>query len=418
MILNQHGGFSTGTCKLYIVPWATSLKLTISYTEGSICAWQMARHCECWKHCSSHKFSTDWHTIFRGLDFAPAEPEDSLPRDDTPIVVALAGLTGGSHEAYIRAVLSKVCAPISEGGLGYRAVVINARGCAGVPVTTQRLFTAGHTDDLRQALIYISHLYPEAPLLGMGFSLGANIMTRYVAEEGTNSRLRSCCVLGCPWDLYQNNISIKRSLSGRHIYSRAMGNNLANLVRKNYKMLTVDPDHTVAKAAEDVMKYRSLTLDGFDQTYTCRAGSSLPPFPFATADDYYRWASSHDAINDIRIPYLAISADDDPIAQHVPIDNIQSNYIAIGITRGGGHLGWFQSRSGLSLERWTTKPILEWFKLMGDDVLHEPTGASAIIEDRDGFLREEGRPHLGIRMVEDGGLIDWTTGEAGILQGL
>src|ERR1700760_4310996 len=103
--------------------------------------------------------------------------------------------------------------------------------------------------------------------------------------------------------------SIKRSFAGRNIYSRAMGNNLANLIRKNYKMLTVDPDHTVAKATEDVVKCRSLTLDGFDQIYTCRAGSSSPPFPFATADDYYRWASSHNAINDIRIPYLAISAD-------------------------------------------------------------------------------------------------------------
>ena len=183
-------------------------------------------------------------------------------------------------------------------------------------------------------------------------------------------------------------------------------------------MLTVDPDHTVAKAAEDVVKYKSLTLDGFDQIYTCRAGSTSPPFPFATANDYYRWASSNNAINDIRIPYLAISADDDPIAQHVPTDNIRSSYIVIGITRGGGHLGWFQSHSGLSLERWTTKPILEWFKLMGDEVLHDPTGASTVKEDDDGFLREEGRPHLGIREVGGGGLIDWTTGEAGMLQGL
>ncbi|KAH9998105.1 hypothetical protein BJV74DRAFT_794787 [Russula compacta] len=38
--------------------------------------------------------------------------------------------------------------------------------------------------DLRQALLYSSHRYPQAPLLGLGFSLGANVLTRYVAEEG------------------------------------------------------------------------------------------------------------------------------------------------------------------------------------------------------------------------------------------
>jgi hypothetical protein len=68
---------------------------------------------------------------------------------------------------------------------------------ASVPVTSPQLYSAGHTDDLRQALFYISHRYPEAPLLGLSFSLGANVMTRYVAEEGEHSRLKSACVLGC-----------------------------------------------------------------------------------------------------------------------------------------------------------------------------------------------------------------------------
>lgn len=65
----------------------------------------------------------------------------------------------------------------------------------GVPVTSPRLYSAGHTDDLRLALIYLQHKYPHAPLLGLGFSLGANLMTRYVAEEGEASRLSSVCCL-------------------------------------------------------------------------------------------------------------------------------------------------------------------------------------------------------------------------------
>jgi hypothetical protein len=35
---------------------------------------------------------------------------------------------------------------------------------AGIPVTSPQLYSAGHTDDYRQDLFYISHRYPEAPL--------------------------------------------------------------------------------------------------------------------------------------------------------------------------------------------------------------------------------------------------------------
>lgn len=86
------------------------------------------------------------HVHFRGLDFAPPETERRL-RDDTPVVVVTHGLTGGtysplhgseglylaissgSHESYVRAVLAPVCRPREEGGLGYRAIVVNFRGC-------------------------------------------------------------------------------------------------------------------------------------------------------------------------------------------------------------------------------------------------------------------------------------------------
>ncbi len=68
---------------------------------------------------------------------------------------------------------------------------------AGVPLTSPQLYSSCHTDDLRQALLYISHRYPRAPLLGLGFSLGANILTRYVAEEGEECRLISACALAC-----------------------------------------------------------------------------------------------------------------------------------------------------------------------------------------------------------------------------
>ena len=91
----------------------------------------------------------------------------------------------------MRAVLAPAITPVSEGGLGYRAVVLNSRGCAGVPLTSPALYCAGRTTDLRSALLYLQTLYPSAPLIGVGFSLGSSVLTKYLGEEGEESRLTS-----------------------------------------------------------------------------------------------------------------------------------------------------------------------------------------------------------------------------------
>lgn len=84
-----------------------------------------------------------------------------------------------------------------EGGLGYRAAVINFRGCAGVPLTSPRLYSAACTDDLACGALFVSKMFPKAKLVGIGFSLGANVITKYLGEEGVNSRLAGACVLAC-----------------------------------------------------------------------------------------------------------------------------------------------------------------------------------------------------------------------------
>jgi predicted alpha/beta-fold hydrolase len=45
--------------------------------------------------------------------------------------------------------------------------------------------------------MYVATRYPKARLLGLGFSLGANVITRYLGEEREMARLHSACVLAC-----------------------------------------------------------------------------------------------------------------------------------------------------------------------------------------------------------------------------
>ncbi|KAH8826845.1 AB-hydrolase YheT [Flagelloscypha sp. PMI_526] len=329
-----------------------------------------------------------------GLDFAPL---DWASRDDeTPIVVMSHGLTGGSHEAYVRAVATPVIAPVEKGGLGYRAVVVNFRGCAGVPITSGMLYSAGHTDDLRLALIYIQNRFPKAPLMGIGFSLGANIMSRYVAEEGTASRLRSGCAVGCPWNLSANNQGLKSSWIGNNLYSKAMGKNLQKLAKRHYKSLLRHANPVVIEACEKVVALKDPTIEEFDDILTVVAGGPAPRWPYATAEDYYQDNSASKLLGQIRVPFLGLNAADDPIVRDLSIVNCENPWTIMAMTPGGGHLGWFEAPLASNPKqpsRWFTKPILEWFKR--DNV------AGKIVEDEEGWLRDAERPGIAVRELED-----------------
>ena len=91
--------------------------------------------------------------------------------DETPMVVTLHGLAGGSNEVYLRASLK----PLIDAG--WEACVVNSRGCANSEITTGVLYNARATWDLRQTVQWLRKTFPNRPLFGLGFSLGANIMT-------------------------------------------------------------------------------------------------------------------------------------------------------------------------------------------------------------------------------------------------
>ncbi|KAF8206359.1 AB-hydrolase YheT [Mycena galopus ATCC 62051] len=344
-----------------------------------------------------------------GLDFAPFDA--STVRDDAPIIVVQHGLTGGSHEPYIRAVLKPACSPVEQGGLGYRAVVVNFRGCSGVPITSPKFYTAAQTDDLRQALMYISKLYPRAPLLGLGFSIGGNVLIRYLAEEGENSLLCSACILGCPWDLKANNdYLLHDSTLGKRIYLRGMGENVMSLMRQQSAVFLENP--RTAKAAQTVLHLKKPTLTDFDHIYTSSVGDT-PPFPFEDVHKYYTWASSHKIAEQIRVPTLTINAADDPVVQRVQTSTGQNGHIVTVRTAAGGHLAWFKSKH----KRWSTEPVLEWLQLFGTDVVREPIELSFSV-DEDGYLREPRWPNLGCKEGAGGGRIDGNRPKNQLFQGL
>jgi predicted alpha/beta-fold hydrolase len=97
----------------------------------------------------------------------------ALPSEDTkPMLVVLHGLSGGSHELYLRHVVHPMVA-----NREWEACVVNSRGCAQTKISTGVLYNARATWDVRQAVKWLRKTFPNRPLFGIGFSLGANILT-------------------------------------------------------------------------------------------------------------------------------------------------------------------------------------------------------------------------------------------------
>lgn len=103
--------------------------------------------------------------------FKNAELSALPSHDNKPMLVALHGLSGGSHELYLRHAI----APLVKDGL-WEACILNSRGCSQTKINTAFLNHARATWDIRQTIRLLRKLYPNRPLFGIGFSLGANIL--------------------------------------------------------------------------------------------------------------------------------------------------------------------------------------------------------------------------------------------------
>ncbi|KAL6962042.1 hypothetical protein U1Q18_036998 [Sarracenia purpurea var. burkii] len=183
-------------------------------------------------------------------------PEDgthmnnSISKDDTtPIMVVIPGLTSDSASAYIKHLA------FNTAKKGWNVVVINHRGLGGVSTTSDCFYNAGWTEDTRDILDYLHGEYVKAPLFAVGTSIGANILVKYLGEDGENVPVAGAVAICSPWDLLIGDRFISRRLVQK-LYDRALTIGLqgyAQLHQSRYSRLAnwegirkgrVDPDRS------------------------------------------------------------------------------------------------------------------------------------------------------------------------------
>jgi len=184
--------------------------------------------------------------------FTEAEFQELASDDKTPMLICLHGLTGGSHEIYLR----EVIAPMVKAG--WAACVVNGRGCALAKITTPYLFSPRSTWDLRQLVSYLGTIFPNRPLFGVGCSMGANILTNYVGEEGEKCKLKAAVAISNPWNLELCNAIMKRSWLGMEVYHRAFGKSIKVVYERNKEVMLTHERLDAEKTPAEVKACRYL----------------------------------------------------------------------------------------------------------------------------------------------------------------
>eukprot|EP00252_Welwitschia_mirabilis_P014776 TRINITY_DN3276_c0_g1_i2.p1 TRINITY_DN3276_c0_g1~~TRINITY_DN3276_c0_g1_i2.p1 ORF type:complete len:403 (+),score=42.59 TRINITY_DN3276_c0_g1_i2:235-1443(+) len=267
---------------------------------------------------------------------------------DSPVLVLLPGLKGGSDDAYVRHML------LRARKRGWRPVVFNMRGCANSPVTTPKFYSASFTGDLRHVIQHVNVRFPESNVYAIGWSLGANILVRYLGEEGSNCTLSGAASLCNVFNMPITDEDLHKGFS--NVYNQALARGVGREFKKHLRLFEgiggeYDLDLTV----------NARSIREFD------TGLTRVSFGFKSVDEYYAKSSSSDSIKHVEIPLLCIQAENDPIAPYraTPQEEIKENAnCLLVVTPYGGHLGWVAGNEAPFGAPWTDPLVMEFFEVL------------------------------------------------------
>jgi predicted alpha/beta-fold hydrolase len=298
------------------------------------------------------------HLITFEREVLTTPDDDELVLDHTagpagsPRVLLLHGLEGSAHSLHTQGLALLVARQ------GWRATVLNFRSCARdprditrrLPNRRPRLYHTGETGDLDLVVRTLAAREPQVPLSAIGFSLGGNVLLKWLGEVGAGSFIRAAATLSVPYDLAEAARFLERPV-GR-IYAAHF---LGRLKRKALDLMARFPVETAHLDPDGIR--RASTFGEFDKQVTA------PLYGFGSAADYYRDSSALGYLARIRIPTLCLSAEDDPFfpaAALAAARAVASAAVRFEVSPWGGHTGFVAGRWPWRPRYWAEEATLAW----------------------------------------------------------
>jgi len=330
-------------------------------------------------------------------------------RIEHPTAVIVHGINHSSDTGCVRSLQRTLT------DMGWNAVAVNLRGCGpGSTLSTPRSYTAAYTGDLRSLIRQLSaraapppgdgHHTRSSPLLLVGCSLGANLLTKYLGEEGLAGTLpeavRAGVALANPFGVRSENMRLSHSLligRARKAHYRRHRSALAGgtLPGATVKAVASDP-RCATLAALDAALAPHLVRNAEHPPYETRVGyghrdddknddydhdddhnqnhnqnqNERKHFqPLSPEDHYWNDCSSFRQGRHVSVPFLHVQARDDSLcfakARHYLGQTLQNPNVLWVETECGGHLGWWHSddrrnRTDHATNRWGGWPGKSW----------------------------------------------------------
>ncbi|KAL4855756.1 Embryogenesis-associated protein B8 [Chlorella vulgaris] len=275
------------------------------------------------------------------------DSEQPLP-EDAPLLLLLPGLTGGSEDGYVQH------AVVRARQAGMRAVVFNSRGTSGTPVLTAQFYSASFTGDLRMVVAHLRARHPRSILLAAGWSAGANLLTRYLGEEGEQAPFAAAATLCNPFSLVLSRVRLRRGFS--RFYSWNLARSLKRILTQHKHLFDAEAAAPGGKPYRTDLALQATSIGDYDEAITCVS------FGWTDVLSYYAAGGSADSISNIRVPLLI--AANDPISplEAIPFEAIKANPACLLVlTPTGGHLGWCSGEGGVRGPPWTDGAVADYF---------------------------------------------------------
>lgn len=234
-----------------------------------------------------------------------------------PLAVVVHGLTGCAESFHVLVSARHLL------DAGYAVLRLNLRAAGPTVGLCREQYLAGRSEDLREVFAQLGR---ARPLVCIGYSLGANMLLKYLGEEGAASPLAAAVAVSPPVDLAATSVTFHRRRNW--IYRRYL---LRRMVHDAFNMR----ERPSPSEAEALRRVKSVYA--FDHEYIA------PRYGFRSADHYYAEHAALGFLDAIRTPTLIVHADDDPWIPARTLRGIDwrvNPSLFPALTKAGGHVGF------------------------------------------------------------------------------
>lgn len=237
-----------------------------------------------------------------------------------PLVVLIHGLSGCEDSAYLQA------SAVHWRERGHAVLRLNLRGAGPTRPDCRFQYHAGRTQDLCDVLRALPAPLDRDGLFLVGYSLGGNMLLKFLAEHGPAFPIVGAASVSAPIDLAESSRNFLRSRN--RIYHAW----LLSSMRSEALAAGSGIDEAEARAVRDVA-----SIWEFDDRFVA------PRNGFRDAEHYYAENHARRFLPAIRVPTLLVHALDDPWIPgrlYSSFDWSQNPCLRPLLPRGGGHVGF------------------------------------------------------------------------------